>query len=277
MKSQEIREFKYTTANFNLVSNKLYALTGIKLSSEKDSLVYGRLARRLRKIGLDSFDDYLEYLAKTPEETEHFINALTTNLTAFYREPHHFKALADYVLENRRPLVIWCAACSTGEEAYSIGMTLVNTERTFQHHHKIIASDIDSNVLEIAQKGIYPLEKLASLSPKDKTQFFHKGVGKNTGYAQVVKELKHMIQFKKINLTESMWLLPNKVDIIFCRNVMIYFDRNTQREIITKMVDKLAPEGLYIAGHSETFNHCTDLLTSTGKTVYTHKVAEYDN
>jgi chemotaxis protein methyltransferase CheR len=276
MNQDAIREFKYTKANFNLVRTKLNTLTGIKLSPAKDSLVYGRLARRLRHIGLSSFDAYLEYLAKTPEESEHFINALTTNLTAFFREPHHFKALEEYVLENRRPIVIWCSACSTGEEAYSIAMTLVNTEGTFQHQHKIIASDIDSNVLAIGKKGVYPLEKLSGLSYHDKMHFFHKGVGKNEGKAQVVKELRQMVEFKKINLTDKDWPVPSTVDIIFCRNVMIYFDRDTQRDIITKMAKKLKPNGLYIAGHSETFNQCTDLITSIGKTIYKTKVNKHD-
>ncbi len=268
MKGGENKEFTYNQNDFNEVRKRLYKLSGINLSDSKDSLVYSRLARRLRALKIKTFSEYLAYLDNNANETEFFVNALTTNLTSFYRESHHFDILAEYLVSNRRPLKIWCAASSTGEEPYSIAMTVVETLGSFNVPVQIIASDIDSHVLKTASEGIYPIKMVESFTHSRRKQFFHKGKGRNEGKVRVVPELRKMISFKKINLTDRQWGLSNDLDVIFCRNVMIYFDKPTQLTIVEKMVNLMNSEGLYFAGHSENFSHVANFLKPLGKTVY---------
>lgn len=260
------REFGFTQSDFNKVRTILVGLTGINLADSKESLVYSRLAPRVRKLGLKNTKEYLKYLEDNLEEQENFINALTTNLTSFYREPHHFSILAQYINQGESVKRIWCAASSTGEEPYSIAMSLVKAYGRFDHNVEIIASDIDSKVLETANTGKYPLEKVEALP--DKKSFFVKGKGNNLGFAKVVPELRNMIEFIRVNLLdESIPIEPN-LDVIFCRNVMIYFDKDTQAKILTKLLAKLRPGGLYIAGHSENFSHFSHLIKPIGRTAY---------
>lgn len=262
------KEFVYSQKDFDAVRKRLYQVSGIKLGDSKDSMVYSRLARRLRALKIQSFDAYLKYINAHPAERTEFVNALTTNLTSFFREPHHFRILSDYVLKHRGELKIWCAASSTGEEPYSIAMTVAETLGGFNHPVEIIASDIDSNVLKTAAEGIYKYERVRDLSPRHLKQFFFRGVGSNSGLVKVVPELRAMIHYKNINLTDKVWDIGNDIDIIFCRNVMIYFDKPTQLVILKKMIDRMNPQGIYVAGHSENFAGASDLVKALGNTVY---------
>ncbi|WP_229837568.1 CheR family methyltransferase [Cellvibrio zantedeschiae] len=265
-------EFSYSEADFEKIRKVIYHKAGINLSDSKKQLVYSRLARRVRALKLPNFSAYLHYLNDNEQEHEEFVNALTTNLTAFFREPHHFDILANHinkVKNQNRKLRIWCAASSTGEEPYSIAMTAVEAYGTYEPPIEIIASDIDSNVLREASAGIYSLARLESLSLTQKKQFFQRGKGSNSGKARVVEELRNLIDFKKINLLDSQWPLQPPFDIIFCRNVMIYFDKATQLSVLERMTKLMRPDGLYIAGHSESFSQAAHLVKLVGKTTYT--------
>lgn len=266
--SHEVREFGYTAADFRQVCRHLYQHAGIRLSDSKDSMVYSRLARRIRQLRLSSFADYLDYLERTPDEEQHFINALTTNLTSFFREPHHFEQLAHYLQTASLPLTIWCAASSTGEEPYSIAMVVQETLGERAARVQIIASDIDSQVLQTAKSGVYPLEKVQMLSDTRKRRFFLRGKGANSGLARVSSALAQAVQFQRINLLDSHWQLPEQIDVIFCRNVMIYFDKDTQARVLGHMVERMPSDGLYFAGHSENFTHLPHLVRLVGKTTY---------
>ncbi len=265
---ESTREFAFEKADFHKVQNMLFKKAGIKLSDAKEAMVYSRLARRIRALQLTSFNDYLGVVDKSEPELEQFINALTTNLTSFFREPHHFTALAEHLKQHPEVTTIWCAASSTGEEPYSIAMVVAEAFGSFKTPVKIIASDIDSKVLQKAKAGIYPLASIAKIPVQRQKQFFHKGKGANEGKVKVVDELRHMVQFKKLNLTDAKWDVKGPLDIIFCRNVMIYFDKPTQLNVLQKMVGMLKPAGLYMAGHSENFNMCTNLVRPVGKTIY---------
>jgi len=265
------REFDYADADFARVKAIIYRKAGINLGDSKKQLVYSRLARRLRVLQLNNFDEYLAYLDHNKSEQQEFINALTTNLTAFFREPHHFSILSDYV-RNRKTasgkLRVWCAASSTGEEPYSIAMTLVEAYGTYAPPVEIIASDIDSSVLQFAAQGIYSLDRLDALSLEQKKQFFMRGKGRNDGSAKVIDKLRQLVEFRQINLLGHDWRLRAGFDVIFCRNVMIYFDKPTQLQLLERMVRLLKPEGLYIAGHSESFSNASHLVKLVAKTTY---------
>ena len=264
----DTREFSYGRADFDEVRRRLYQLTGIKLADSKDSMVYSRLVRRLRALKLGGFRQYLAFLDVTPEEEEYFINALTTNLTSFFREPHHFSLLKSYLLANPGVKRIWCAASSTGEEPYSIAMTVAEAYGRFDTAVEIIASDIDSQVLQIAVTGIYPVERIKSVTNEQRKYFFQRGRGAQEGKVRVVRQLVDMITFRRINLRDADWGLTAPIDIIFCRNVMIYFDKPTQEAILQRMIALMPDTGLYVAGHSENFSHLRHLVQPAGKTTY---------
>lgn len=267
----DLREFRFTDGDFARVREIIYRTAGIALGPAKRDLVYGRLARRLRARGLTSFGDYLRLVESgDSREQEAFVNALTTNLTSFFREPHHFPILADHLkgLGGRRPLSIWCCAASTGEEPYSIAMTVVEHFNTFTPPVRILATDIDTSVLDRAQQGIYRIDRLERLSREHQKRFFLRGEGKNAGLAKVKPELQKLVTFRRLNLLDTRWPMRERFDAIFCRNVMIYFDKETQYGILKKFVPLLHPEGLLFAGHSESFHHAADLFQVRGKTVY---------
>ncbi len=267
------REFGYNKSDFDAVRTRLYQLTGIQLADSKDSMVYSRLVRRIRALKLSSFKTYLDYLQTHGPEKEQFINALTTNLTSFFREPHHFDILSKYLKANPNTKTIWCSASSTGEEPYSIAMVLAETFGTFDVPIKIIASDIDSQVLQKAKAGVYAEERIKGLDAHRCKQFFYRGTGKNEGLVRIVPELQKMVQFQQLNLLDKKWNLPSPLDVIFCRNVMIYFDKATQLGILERMVKLLSPKGLYIAGHSENFTQATHLVKAAGQTTYVRNIS----
>lgn len=267
------RELGFTSADFQRARRLIRERAGIALSEGKCDMVYGRLARQVRRHGLRSVGDYLDLLERSgPAEWEAFTNALTTNLTSFFREAHHFDTLRELFgrLQRDRPLYLWSAAASTGEEPYSMAMTAVEHFGGFDAPVRILATDIDTQVLETAQRGIYPLERVDKLTPERRRRFFRRGVGPQQGQCRVVDELRGMITYRQLNLLDPQWNLRGPFHAIFCRNVMIYFDKPTQYRVLSRMMPLLAPGGLFFAGHSESFFHAADLLRPLGRTVYAH-------
>ncbi|MDE0855049.1 MAG: chemotaxis protein CheR [Nevskia sp.] len=264
------REFSYSKQDFERVRRLIYNRAGISLAPSKEDMVYGRLVRRLRQHGLSSFHQYLDLLERSDDaEWQAFTNALTTNLTAFFREPHHFDALRQLFGQlNRSPLRLWSAASSTGEEPYSMAMTAVEHFGSMDAPVKILATDIDTQVLDTARQGVYPLERVEKLPPERLRRFFQRGTGQNEGYCRVVEGLRRMVEFRPLNLLDPQWDVRGPFDAIFCRNVMIYFDKATQYRILSRVMPLLADDGLFFAGHSESFFHATDLLQPCGRTVY---------
>jgi chemotaxis protein methyltransferase CheR len=270
-KGNLLREFEFTAADFERVRKLLHQHAGIALSPAKQDMVYSRLARRVRASGDRSFAQYLARLERRDaQEWEPFINSLTTNLTSFFREAHHFEVLSRHLkaIAEKRPIRIWCSAASTGEEPYSIAMTVVETFNSLTPPVTIIASDLDTNVLAQGERGIYPAERVARLPPEQVSRHFLKGNGVPAGSVQAKPELRRLIAFRRINLLDAGWPVQGPLDVIFCRNVMIYFDKQTQYGILKKFVPLLREDGLLLAGHSESFLHATDLFRSLGRTAY---------
>jgi chemotaxis protein methyltransferase CheR len=269
-KYQEEREFDFTSGDFARVRKLIYQHAGISLSEAKTDMVYSRVGRRLRALGYDSFKVYLDALesGKLPEEWESFTNALTTNLTSFFREDHHFPILSDHLLSLQKPIRIWCSAASTGEEPYTIAMTACEAFGTLKPPVQIIATDIDTNVLATASRGVYPYERVSKLSEKRRKDFFQKGTGQQEGSVRVKSELRQLITFSQLNLLDEHWQLGEPFDAIFCRNVMIYFDKPTQTKILSRFVPLMKPHSLLFAGHSENFLYVSNALQLLGKTVY---------
>jgi chemotaxis protein methyltransferase CheR len=265
-----VKEFDFNAKDFERVRGLIYKRAGISLADSKQEMVYSRLARRLRATGIGSFAKYLDDLeaGRLGEEWESFTNALTTNLTSFFREAHHFPLLAEHVKGKREPLTIWCSASSTGEEPYSIAMTVCEAFNTLTPNCTIIATDIDTNVLAHAQNGVYTMDRLDKMSPERSRRFFLKGKGEREGMARVRPELRNMITFKQLNLLADSWPISGQFDVIFCRNVMIYFDKATQRKILSRFVPLMKPDALLFAGHSENFLYVSESLKLRGKTVY---------
>jgi chemotaxis protein methyltransferase CheR len=270
-RNSESREFHFTSQDFERIRKLIYERAGISLSPAKQDMVYSRLARRLRATRITSFGEYLARLERGDDvEMEAFTNSLTTNLTSFFREPHHFPLLAEHIQKRKghQPISLWCAASSTGEEPYSMAMTMVDLFNSFTPPVHILATDLDTLVLKKAQEGVYPLDRLDKMPEEKVKRFFLKGTGQHEGYARVRKELSDMITFRQINLLDESWPMRGPFDAIFCRNVMIYFDKATQYKVLQKFVPLLNKDGLLFAGHSESFYHAADLFKSVGKTVY---------
>ena len=265
------REFQFTSADFEQVRKLIYDHAGISLAPIKQDMVYSRLARRLRALNLPNFQDYLNYLQSGNHESEWetFVNSLTTNLTSFFREAHHFEILIKQMQETRhRPFRIWCSAASTGEEPYSLAMTACEAYNTMNPPVEIVASDIDTNVLATASRGVYPMERVEKLDSDRLRSFFLKGTGAQAGQVRVRPELQKLLQFTRINLLEPRLGVHGPFDALFCRNVMIYFDKPTQYAILKKFVPLLREDGFLYAGHSESFLHASDLFHGLGRTVY---------
>ncbi len=263
------REFVWTNADFARVQALIYQRAGISLHDGKHAMVYSRLSRRLRDTGHTSFHDYLRWLeTHDGPEWQEFINALTTNLTAFFREQHHFEIFAAHL--RSKPAAnwrVWCNAASTGEEPYSIVMTAfeaLGANASF----KLTASDIDSRVLATAAQGVYRLDSLKGLSPERLQKFFLKGKGGNAGMVRAKPELRRAIDFMSVNLIRDDWPFREPFDVVFCRNVMIYFDAPTQRRVLERIHRVLKPGGMLFVGHAENFSESRDLFTLRGKTVY---------
>ncbi|MBU3020706.1 protein-glutamate O-methyltransferase CheR [Aestuariibacter sp. A3R04] len=262
------KQYTYSQDDFERVRATVFKIAGIRLQDTKVTMVYSRLSRRLRALGIGSFRDYLGLVDKSETEQQEFVNALTTNLTSFFREPHHFAALEKYLRAHPKTTAIWCAASSTGEEPYSIAMTVAEVFGTFSPGIKIIASDIDSKVLATARQGIYKAQTLNKMPMERQKQFFYRGKGSHTGNVRVIDDVRKMVTFRQINLTDDNYGFNHNMDVIFCRNVMIYFDKPTQYKVLNNLVSHLNKDGLYIAGHSEHFTEANHLIRPVGKTIY---------
>ncbi len=269
-KQQDEREFDFTTHDFERIRKLIYQHAGISLSEAKTDMVYSRIGRRLRAGGFDSFKEYLDDLERQNRapEWEAFTNALTTNLTSFFREEHHFPILLEHLQKLKKPIRIWCSAASTGEEPYTLAMTACEAFGTLKPPVEIIATDIDTNVLATAAKGVYPYERVSKLSEHRRKEFFLKGTGKHEGVVKVRKELQSLITFRQLNLLDDHYALGEPFDAIFCRNVMIYFDKPTQAAILNKFIPLMKPNALLFAGHSENFLYVSNAIKLRGKTVY---------
>jgi chemotaxis protein methyltransferase CheR len=265
------RDFEFTSADFARIRDLIHRGAGISLSDHKRDMAYSRLARRLRARGLESFRQYLDLLESEndPAEWEAFTNALTTNLTAFFREAHHFPLLAEFAVKRQQPVSVWCSAASTGEEPYSIAMTLIEAlGESAARQATVLATDIDTQVLAKGEAGMYQFDQVKHLSPERLKRFFLKGTGAHAGMVKVRPELRAMIRFQQLNLTDLDYGLRSQFDAIFCRNVMIYFDKSTQAQVLTRFDPLMKPGGLLFAGHSENFTYVTPAFRLRGQTVY---------
>lgn len=264
------RQFDFRDADFSRVRKMIHARAGISLGTHKREMVYSRLARRLRALGGQDFGSYLDSLENEPDaaEWEDFINALTTNLTAFFRESHHFPILADFAKKRGGPVSVWCCAASTGEEPYSIAITLTEALGPRAAGSTVLATDIDTSVLNRARTGVYPNERVAKMESERLRRFFLKGRGANEGHVRVRPEIAEMVRFETLNLLSPSWGITEKFDVIFCRNIMIYFDKPTQAKILERFVPLMKPGGLLFAGHSENFTYISRDFRLRGQTVY---------
>jgi chemotaxis protein methyltransferase CheR len=263
-------EFSFSAGDFERVRGLIRKHAGIHLHAGKQAMVYSRLSRRLRETGHRSFVEYLDWL-ESPQgigvEKQEFINSLTTNLTAFFREEHHFDLLTEQLRNFKgSSLRIWCAAASTGEEPYSLAMTVAESLRAGVSA-QIVASDIDSKVLATARRAVYATDS-KGLSPERLRRHCQRGTGANDGRMRVKPDLARMIDFRQLNLVEGEWNLGEPFDIVFCRNVMIYFDAPTQRKVLERIHAVMKPHGHLFVGHSENFTDERHLFRLRGKTVY---------
>jgi chemotaxis protein methyltransferase CheR len=269
------RDYDFTNEDFDIIQKKIYALCGIVLRFEKKGMVYARLCKRLKALQLTSFKDYLNYISQNDKEISHLVNALTTNLTKFFREHHHFDHLSDVVLPefikenefNVTPkLRIWSAACSSGEEPYSTALTVYNklqSQKISPQNIKILATDIDTQMLLKAEAGIYSTSDIHPIPPQFKNYFSKSG----NDHHIIDPNVKKLITFKQLNLIEK-WPFSGPFDVVFCRNVVIYFDKETQRILFDKIADVLKPNGWLYIGHSESLFRVTDRFELIGQTIY---------
>ena len=266
------QEFAFSAQDFERVRRLIYDHAGINLHAGKQAMVYSRLSRRLRETGHRSFSDYLGWLQRAHDsaarsEWQQFVNGLTTNLTSFFREAHHFECLAQDLRERQgRDLRIWCAAASTGEEPYSIAMVVDETLGA-EARADIVASDIDTTVLATAERAVYDAAS-RGLSPARLQRHFLRGKGANEGHIRVRPALARRVGFRALNLVDSTWDLGGPFHIVFCRNVMIYFDASTQRRVLERLHAALLPDGLLYVGHSENFTQAREWFRLRGKTIY---------
>ena len=270
-----------TPREFEVFRGLVHAHSGITLSPEKRPMLYARLARRLRALGLETFTDYHRYLEEQDprgEELRRLINAVTTNKTDFFREAHHFQYLAEQwvpALRDRaaragvRSARIWSAGCSSGEEPYTIAVTLLEAlGGAAGWDVKIIATDLDTDVLARAQAGIYQDDRVAPVPGPLLSRYFLRGRGQSAGLVKVRDEVQALIMFRRLNFMEEPWPIRGPLDVIFCRNALIYFDRPTQRRILEGFLARLAPDGVLFLGHSESIHGLVEGLTHVGNTIY---------
>jgi chemotaxis protein methyltransferase CheR len=269
-------EFELTQAQFQRIRELVRTHTGIALSDAKYQLVHGRLARRLRALRLDNFGEYIAMLESGEgPEIEEFTNAVTTNLTSFFREPHHFEYMAREMLPAlvanpaaSRRLRIWCCAASTGEEPYSIAMVLREAQRELAGWDvKLLATDLDSAVLATGAAGVYAAARFQNMDARRVGRFFDKGTGLQAGNFRAREDLRSLITFKQLNLMNP-WPVRGPFDAIFCRNVIIYFDKPTQRALFERMAKLQRPGDLLFLGHSESMYRVSTRYELIGRTIY---------
>ena len=274
MSAKVNREFRFSRQEFEQVRALVKKTTGINLEVNRYELVYNRLAGRLRVFRLRAFSEYLALIRDSNGEFVNFINAITTNVTSFFREQHHFEYLTQTILsswraqESRRRIRIWSAGCSSGEEPYSIAMVLKENLNEFKDWDiKILATDLDSSILEKAKRGIYPEECVLNLNPERRRLWFRRGRGGNKGFVRVCPSLQELITFKQLNLMHK-WPFKGPIDLIFCRNVVIYFDKETTRNLIAQFYQILTNDGHLFMGHSESIMGTEVCFDRMGRTIY---------
>jgi chemotaxis protein methyltransferase CheR len=280
----ETAELAIDSREFDLFRRLIHSETGIALKDSKRPLLISRLGHRLRTLGLGSFSEYYTLLKtrdRGGEELRQLINSITTNKTSFFREPDHFSFLAMHVRErakregDRGRLAVWSSACSTGEEPYTIAMTLREALPEAYGAVEITASDIDTDVLAQAAAGLYPEEALAPVEPDLRRKYFLRGKGQWEGLVKVKPVLQEMVDFRQVNLVEDNWRLEGPYDIIFCRNVVIYFDRETQERLFDRMLNRLRADGLLFVGHSESLQWLSNRVQAVRHTVYRKRPPEH--
>ncbi len=268
------REFNYTWDDFNVLRKISNEHSGILVPDDKFDMFYSRLSKRVRMLGLTDFKQYCLFLQENPDlEFTEFINAITTNLTSFFRENHHFDYLKNQLIpellkkkHSTKQLKVWSAGCSTGEEPYSLAMTLAeNVPADWQV--KILATDLDTNVLQTAANGVYTVDRVSGLSPQRMKRWFKKGSGMNSNKVKVKKELQELIYFKQLNLMKE-WPIKGRFDFIFCRNVLIYFDRDTKETLARRYSGLLSVGDHLFIGHSESLHQLDTDFKLIGNTIY---------
>ncbi len=268
----EAGEIPLSEREFSRIKTRVYEVAGISLSDAKRTLVVSRLSKIVRALELSSFDAYVDFLERGASATDgqNFVNALTTNLTRFYREDHHFEHLRQHVasLIAQKPrgtrLRLWSAACSTGQEPYTMGMDLLAAFPELKRwDFKILGTDIDTAVLAKAARGVYPESELSGLTP-ERARLIDKI---DDGQIQVPSAVRDLVSFKPLNLIQA-WPMKGPFDAIFCRNVAIYFDKPTQGQVFGRFASLLAPEAFLYIGHSENLGSGGDGFKLVGKTIY---------
>lgn len=260
---------------FRFLSEFVTRYCGITMGDQKRQLLQGRLQRRLRALGLASFEDYCELLRQDPDsEIGEFVSAVSTNVTSFFRESHHFDYLAEQLPKwlAERPggrLRIWSAGCSTGEEPYTLAMVLA--EAIEQHHGPsdalILATDLSPAALATARAGVYSLQRLDGVSEARRKRWFQRGSGAHAGKFRVHPRLQELVRVQPLNLLEA-WPMQGKFDLILCRNVVIYFDTPTKQRLFQRFDEMLQPHGKLFLGHSESMNGLSDRFALIGRTIY---------
>ena len=270
----EEREFAFSEQQFRFLAGLANEQTGIVLAEHKKDMVYSRLVRRLRALKLKSFDEYCALLKSEAgqEEMGNLVNAITTNLTSFFREKHHFEHLHDQVLAPlaakppaQKRLRIWSAGCSSGMEPYSIAMTMKSAIKNLhQWDARILATDIDTNMLKTGMQGEYAAEQYENIPAA-----YRDDVTKTSKSERIAMsdDLKSLIAFKPLNLLEW-WPMKGPFDAVFCRNVVIYFDKPTQAKMFSRMADLIKPDGWLYIGHSENLFKVCDRFELVGRTIY---------
>lgn len=257
----------------------VYREAGIWLSTAKIPLLTGRLAKRLRHHGLKSFKEYYALVLESPEERIHMLDAISTNETHFFREPKHFELLKTSIFPNwirsadaglrSRKIRVLSAGCSTGQEPYSLAMTLLDHFPAGSGWQiEITATDLSTRVLEIARKGVWPAEKTADVPVEYRKAFMLKGIGEQTGNVKAGPEIRSLIRFLRVNLNHAGYPFSDPFDLVFCRNVLIYFDRHSRDQVVRRLASYLAPQGYFFVGHAENLHQMGDVLSSYVPTVY---------
>ncbi|MDD5228234.1 MAG: protein-glutamate O-methyltransferase [Methylococcales bacterium] len=267
------REFKFTAEDFNILRKLSNEYSGIQVPDERFDMFYSRLSKRVRKLGLSDFKEYCQYLHNNhDDEFTEFINAITTNLTSFFREQHHFDYLKNVVIpellgrnKSTKQIRIWSAGCSTGEEPYSLAMTILENVPA-DWDIQILATDLDTHVLKTASDGIYTQDRITDLSPDILKRWFMKSKS-SPDHVKVKSELQRIIQFKQLNLMQE-WSMKTPFDVIFCRNVLIYFDRETKAALAKRYARMLASKSWLFIGHSESLNQICNEFELVATTSY---------
>jgi chemotaxis protein methyltransferase CheR len=273
------REFKYTDNDYYRLSKLAHKLAGINFMEAKRELVYGRLQKRVRFHNMKSFKQYCDYLEADDgcDELKHFVNAITTNVTSFFRENHHFDYLQKVIIPElvtdnkkltKRRLRIWSAGCSSGKEPYSIAMVLRECIPDIDSWDaKILATDLDSDILAVARQGIYPVDQVNDISPERRKRWFQSGSGANANTVRIDSTVRNLVHFKELNLIGD-WPMKGMFDCVFYRNVAIYFARESQIQIVDRLANHIKPGGYLIVGHSESLFGVTNRFESIGHTIY---------